>query len=189
MINYFAEPCLTHGGEVELDKCLSDNDCANGTVCSTRYGDCESACEPGAEACIMACAGRCVEEREQSVCGDGMCDADEVNYRPGNDSGLTYCPGDCGRDETSCDDRREAFDTLAANSASCTRDSDCVIFEASCPYLTCGVAVNASARSRLQSSADAYFTCVEQSGGPVACADCMGMTPRCVNNRCMANLR
>ena len=153
VINYFAPPCMTHGGEVSQGtRCMGDNDCPSGTVCSTRYGDCESACDPGVEACIQACAGRCTQSREE---------------------------------ETSCNELRQDFDDMAANSTYCTNTSDCTIVEASCPYVTCGVAVSVSAARSVKNAADEYASCLERSGESVSCAGCMAMTARCVNNRCV----
>jgi hypothetical protein len=43
--------------------CTSDNQCGGGQVCSTRYGDCQSACPPGAQFCTQVCAGTCVNPR------------------------------------------------------------------------------------------------------------------------------
>jgi hypothetical protein len=43
--------------------CVSDSQCGGGTVCSTRYGDCQSACAPDAQMCAQVCAGSCVAPR------------------------------------------------------------------------------------------------------------------------------
>lgn len=41
------------------DKCLSSNDCRFNEYCTVEDGDCYSACEPGDQYCIQACAGFC----------------------------------------------------------------------------------------------------------------------------------
>jgi len=40
-------------------KCFSSNDCPSSQRCSTEWGDCKSACEPGADICPAVCAGTC----------------------------------------------------------------------------------------------------------------------------------
>ncbi len=40
-------------------KCFSSNDCPSNQRCSTEWGDCQSACAPGAEICPAVCAGTC----------------------------------------------------------------------------------------------------------------------------------
>lgn len=42
--------------------CFSTDDCSGGQYCSTEDGDCYSACELGADACIQVCRGFCREE-------------------------------------------------------------------------------------------------------------------------------
>lgn len=157
IINYFAEPCLTHGGEAERTKCYGDNQCSGGEVCSTRYGDCESACEPGAEVCMQVCAGYCIQPRD--------------------------------RGPTSCEDLRKDFNELAETSVACRMDADCMIFESSCPFVTCGVAVSTASRERIASAADAYTSCLEDSGKPIACAGCVAMKATCENNVCVSDSR
>jgi hypothetical protein len=57
---------------IDPSRCYNSNSCPNGTVCSTEYGECESACYPGAETCIQVCAGSCVQPRAE----DGRCFSD-----------------------------------------------------------------------------------------------------------------
>jgi len=42
--------------------CISSNDCNAGYVCSAEFGDCMSACPPGAEVCPDVCAGFCMRK-------------------------------------------------------------------------------------------------------------------------------
>jgi hypothetical protein len=46
-------------GDTTAAKCLSRESCGENEYCTTETGDCQSACEPGAEMCIEACAGVC----------------------------------------------------------------------------------------------------------------------------------
>ncbi|MBI5156025.1 S-layer homology domain-containing protein [Candidatus Peregrinibacteria bacterium] len=55
-------PACTKMACLPQKKCLSSNDCSSTQRCSTEWGDCKSACEPGAEMCPAVCAGVCEEK-------------------------------------------------------------------------------------------------------------------------------
>ncbi len=86
---------------------------------------------------------------------------------------------------SSCEELKAAFDNSVATHQTCSSDSDCALFEFSCPYVTCGIAVNPSALNELQQYAESYTTCLEENGEPVSCAGCVEMRARCESSRCI----
>jgi cysteine-rich repeat protein len=142
-------------GGAEGEKCFSSDDCSDGQSCSTERGDCRSACEPGAEACIQACAG--------------VCETD-----------------DDGATQTACEAERETFDQVIASNKSCRSDSDCTVFIASCPFVTCGVAIDADAQDEAQRAVQRYNSCPDRATAPLACAMCAPMEAACEAGTCVA---
>jgi cysteine-rich repeat protein len=134
VINYFAPPCLTHGGDA------------------------------------------------QPTCGNGACEADEYSV----------CPRDCDsavdgggrRFLDTCGSVRAEFVAVVQSNTACRTDADCMLFESSCPFVTCGEAINHIAEGQVRSAADAVVSCVKDSGQPVACAGCMMQTVSCVSGQC-----
>ena len=168
-------------------KCLSSNQCPAGQYCTTEDGACESACEPGAMVCIQACAGRCRKEGcRPMICPDGSAhptcteDGHVINYFA--DPCLTH---QASSRPLSCDRERAQFTAAVEANDQCSTNADCLLFQASCPYVTCGAAINKNGERSVRAAADAYTTCQERSGGPVACAGCVQQTVACVNNRCV----
>ncbi len=86
---------------------------------------------------------------------------------------------------SSCDEFKSIFDTAVTRNQSCESNTDCVLFSFSCPYVTCGIAVNPSALNELQQHAEAFTECLEESGKPVSCAGCVEMKPQCEGGRCI----
>lgn len=188
VINYFADPCLTH---------QSQSICGNGVCEKGEATKCQT-CPPGLM-CPMSCvAGNCPTDcatgsssaPSAGVCGDGICQANEsaVTCEPNNSfdrscDKAVYCPKDCSTQRTSCDLLKRTFDAIASNNASCNADSDCTVFT-QCP-LTCGVAVAIGGQAIVQSAANAYVSCVQQNGGGVCNAMCVHRQVSCVDKKCV----
>ncbi len=87
---------------------------------------------------------------------------------------------------TSCEQRKDAYDSVVDGSRSCDTDADCSLFVFSCPFVTCGIAITASAGSGVLAAAQDYAACRQQEGSPLACAMCAKMTVSCVGGKCVA---
>lgn len=143
-------------------------------------------------------ADPCLSSRP--VCGNGICEDGEDSVCPPCVGGgpcpmmpcrSGSCPQDCAIDDEepeplSCSDQKAAFNDLARQNAACISDADCMLFDASCPFITCGVAVNRSAKADLAAAADAYNTCIRTNNGPIMCASCIRQTVTCEAGRCVA---
>lgn len=86
----------------------------------------------------------------------------------------------------SCEERKDAYDSAVADSQECSADADCSLFIFSCPFVTCGTAVTASAEPKVLAAAQQYAACRQQEGSPLACAMCAKMTVSCVGGKCVA---
>jgi hypothetical protein len=178
-------------------KCLSSDQCGADEYCTTEDGDCQSACAPGAENCIQACAGVC-RTRPMNSCAPIICpngtshpscsaDGDPINYFadpcqfPASSSSSSSSDGGM-----SCSSAKQQYDATVAPNKQCTTDADCTLFVASCPYVTCGEAVRKDAEGSAKAAADAYTSCQQQSGQPVACAMCAPMRAACEQGQCVA---
>ncbi len=148
VINYFADPCLTHQSSSAPAGSCGDKICQKNEV-------------------AISCIPKGVIDRS--------CD------------GKVFCPSDCSQEQVSCDVYKKRFDVIASSSARCATDSDCVLFQSGCPFVTCGVAVNANQKNIVQSAASAYISCTEQNA-PTACAKCATSRVSCVQNRCVTSL-
>lgn len=199
------------------DRCLSDQDCGENGVCSTSYGDCQSACEPGAEVCIQACAGFCSPATRpcrpyvcadgtvypacnpsgytinyfsdpclgsNPRCGDGVCETLEAEACDAGQAGCFACAFDCGSSELSCHEQIGQFEKVVSASGSCSMDKDCVVFEQSCPYVTCGVAIRAGSEGKVRDAANAQIETCQAAGEPMACAMCLGQRAICERGQC-----
>lgn len=172
-------------------KCLSSNQCPRGQYCTTEDGDCQSACEPGAMVCIQACAGVCRKRScKPMVCPDGSshptCSADGhvINYFA--DPCMTSRRSSSATPAANrCDPKKREFEAVVSANNSCARNTDCMLFEQSCPYLTCGVAINEGGETRVRAAAESYVLCKQQSGDPLPCAGCVMQTVACENGRCV----
>lgn len=126
-------------------------------------------------------------------CGAGMyCTTEDGDCQSACPPGAEVCPAVCAgvcrereSGATSCEELQQRFDRMAASSASCSSDRDCMVFSASCPYVTCGVAIHRTNEARMQAAADAYTSCLEEKGEPISCAGCIAMEARCEAGRCV----
>jgi cysteine-rich repeat protein len=141
-------------------KCVSDTQCTNGTVCSVRYGDCESLCDDAA--CADVCAGWCVapeseEEPEES--------SSSVNTAPVATSSAA----------NECKNQMAVIDDFFSQEYACKTDSDCRLFRANCPYITCGVAISSEVEDPLTALVEDFTAecnvtrCVSCADAGVAC--------------------
>lgn len=215
--------CTLRACENPQLKCLSSDDCSASEYCSTEDGDCDSACEPGDDMCIQACAGTCKPRVLRSsssagncadiVCSDGTrhpsCteDGHPINYfadpcmfsnRSSRSSASARSTSSRSRSAsssfattssamtTSCTNELENYQQTLETYGSCSEDDDCTIFTASCPLITCGVAINARGSSVVYSAAQRYQSCKQASGEPLPCAMCIEMRARCDQGKCVA---
>lgn len=88
--------------------------------------------------------------------------------------------------DISCDQQRDEYDSLVANSQACATDADCSLFLFSCPFVTCGTAVASSAEPEVLAAAQEYANCRQKEGSPLACAMCAKMEVSCVSGKCVA---
>ena len=92
--------------------------------------------------------------------------------------------------QVSCETEKKIYSTTVQENQSCVVDNDCKTFTASCPYLTCGEAINASGESKVHAAADAYLSCQKNAGSPISCAQCISMpAPSCVKGKCLSSDR
>ncbi len=191
-------------------RCLSSEQCPVDQYCTTEDGDCQSACEPGAQVCIQACAGVCRSNQcKPYVCADGTrhpsCSEDGhvINYfadpclgrgssvssstsrSSSSRSPISRSSSTSRTGSATCDSLMAEFNATVQSNQTCTTDADCMLFNASCPYVTCGAPINVRAESRVQTAADAYTACREQSGEATLCAGCVLQRVQCLNSRCM----
>lgn len=124
------------------------------------------------------------------TCGNGMCENGESAFgcdptpeNPALCDGHVYCPEDCGAgggQSMDCATEQQQYDALLAQSRGCVTDADCVVFESSCPFVTCAEPINVQAKASVASEArDLVEACNIQ-----ACAGCQMDTTVCVQNRC-----
>jgi cysteine-rich repeat protein len=160
--------------------CYASNQCGGGKICSTELGECLSTCPLGV-VCHDICAGTCVTApRTISSCGNGVCEEWEDGIC------LVDCdPGVLSSTQStrrSCQDRKLTVESLLKKSYTCTQDSDCVLFEASCPYLTCGVAVSREGEFQLRTEVSGYQ---KECDGSTSCASsCPAVHPVCERGMC-----
>ncbi len=173
--------------------CMSSEQCGRGYYCTTEDGDCRSACPPGADMCTQVCAGVCKSTVcKPYICPDGTrhpsCSEDGhvINYFA--DPCLTHqaSSSSSSREAASCDTQKGRYNVAVNSNKACKTDSDCALFEASCPFVTCGEAINKSALDTARAAANAYVKCQQEAGGPIACAACIMQTVSCVSGRCTA---
>ena len=142
--------------------CYNSDDCSDGAVCSTENGDCRSPCTDPTQPCPAVCAGVCERPLPPPVVGPGPVSA-------------------------SCSTEKDRYDAIVSQNKACRTDADCAIYSASCPFVTCGVAISKSGEREVKFAGDTYIGCMERSGQPLACAACLAFpegAPFCVNNRC-----
>ena len=166
--------------------CLSNDDCGEVLVCSTSYGDCDSPCAPW-EDCIEVCEGVCVPEMpiERVTCGNGICEVGEdLETLDDGSGGRLYCPEDCdGNTGAQCDEANKKLHTLLDEPSYCEVDSDCMLYQQSCPFFSCGTSVNAERMSDLKELEILATKGCENR--PMACAMCLDPgKPVCRNNTC-----
>ncbi len=99
VINYFAAPCLTHGGEKSSISMSSASSCpAMQFACAQPPAGCKLVPETGADGCPIPC-GKLVCPTTSSaaaLCGNGICDQGEASYCPSqNCKPGTACPDYC----------------------------------------------------------------------------------------------
>ena len=173
-------------------KCFSSDQCGTGQYCTTDDGDCQSACEPGADMCIQVCAGVCKSNQcKPHICPDGTqhpsCSADghPINYFA--DPCLTHQTSSRSSAGVamSCDLEKRQYEAVISSNTSCQTNADCTVFVSGCPLVTCGVAINKNAAASAQTAADSYTSCRDKAGQPLPCAKCAAMTATCQAGRCV----
>jgi cysteine-rich repeat protein len=116
-------------------KCVSDTQCEGETVCSVRYGDCESLCEEAA--CDGVCAGWCVPPEEEEIEEEENIEEEEMSSAtPQAASSTSVAAGGA------CQQQMGVIEDFFSQQYTCKTDADCRLFRANCPYVTCGVAVS-----------------------------------------------
>ncbi len=138
--------------------CYSSQDCRSDQRCSTELGDCQSNCPPGMY-CPAVCSGTCVPKSSSS------------SSRSSNSA-------------NACREERTDYNTAIAHKT-CSQDSDCTVFIYSCPFLTCGEAINKNYVDEATDAAQDVASCQQNRGDPLACASCLAQTTACVSNRCV----
>lgn len=157
-------------GSTANDECAEDD-------CGPALGLPNHTCADGSEGgptgrCVRKSANKCGWEIRQCPASGGTDDSADGSGTDGDSA------------SASCDRFPGAFDRAVAAGAPCTKNSDCMLFQASCPMITCSAAINISALQSVKDSAGAYARCLRESGKPVACAGCQNQSVACINNRC-----
>ena len=155
--------------------------------------------KPPLDGCVIGgCSGQlCIEAGDEgiSTCEwreEYACYQDAICERQGN--------GKCGWRKTeelvecllepggtsACEEYEKKLFAVIEENLECRKDEDCVLFEQSCPFMTCGEAVNRSAVSDLEEIAQSFIECTENSHQPMACAGCMAMRAICDRGVCRA---
>lgn len=120
------------------------------------------------------------------TCGNGICEHDENTIPPHR---RFYCPQDC-TGETSisprvCEAFTKEFLEIPESYKTCLADEDCTEIEQSCPFLTCGIAVNKSSYPTLGiEKAEVMETC-RREGNIKSCVTCPFSAPVCQNGQCV----
>jgi hypothetical protein len=128
------------------------------------------------------------------VCGDFVCDLGEGSSCPEDcavreeENEVTPLPGPSSQSADACASQRGDFAHISTKKENiqCETDTDCMVFSASCPFLTCGMGINVAAANEVQAATRAYSVCASTSGQPISCADCAMTTVSCVGGLCMA---
>ena len=111
-------------------------------------------------------------------CGNAICDNGETS---------ATCSADCAPPENACREKADAYETAVNNNQTCSVDSDCMLFESSCPFITCGVAINKNGESAVAGAADALLKCKSDNGIRSPCASCVYLNVRCSAGRCVTS--
>ncbi len=175
--NYHSSAYYCGNGRLESGEQCDDGNLRNGDGCnascrreySNTYGRCAGGYNVGD---VYKASDGC----NSCTCmdtGEIIC----TNYRCSGSS--TY--------ETSynCTDERNDYEDAIDEYDHCSRDSDCTVFSASCPYLTCGEAINEDDEDRVRDAADEYISCKQRRGDPMTCASCSSQRVACVSGRCV----
>ncbi len=131
---------------------------------------------------LVRCPQDCA--KQPTVCGNGVCEKGETGDRE-LDPYAEYCPGDCAGYLSACEHKKQEFSELSQIFRSCKVDRDCIVFEQSCPFVSCGVAVNGEGLSRLERQSRDIMSICRREGEPEVCASCAVVHASCENNRCV----
>lgn len=88
-------------------------------------------------------------------------------------------------DQTSCASDRTTFNQIVQQNRGCRTDADCTLLEMSCPYLTCGTAINVDALDSARRAGNAYLNCRANLGEPNSCANCLRTIAVCRSGLCV----
>lgn len=145
---------------------------------SAAQWDAQRECERGQRERQREDRDREREERER--------EREEERRRREEERSSSSVPSEEPREEEplSCDEREDEVQRIADENAACQTDDDCRMVEQSCPFVTCGVAVNAGGELAVRDAAAAAAQCMTDSGEPIPCAGCMMRTPFCDAGRC-----
>lgn len=164
--------------------------------CSTDIFGCLSCklyCDPDSQHVFHDCdfGYTCTVNKPGGVCTTSNppgCPAGMHSACDGKMCGTMYtCQGKCCRcvdDVPSCIAETKAWEVTVAENKSCTTDNDCMVFEASCPLVTCGVAIKKSGEIAVKAATQSLIGCKQQAGGPTPCAGCAARTASCVQGKC-----
>ncbi|MEK7137165.1 MAG: S-layer homology domain-containing protein [Patescibacteria group bacterium] len=118
------------------------------------------------------------------ACGNGICEHDENTLPPHR---RFYCPQDCTGEASRtqmCETLTEDFLDIPENYRACQADADCVELEQSCPFLTCGIAVNKSNYPTLGIEKEEVMETCRREGNIKACVTCPFSAAVCLEGRC-----
>lgn len=174
------------------------------STCEGGYQEGESFIGPdGCNTCVcgeggnIACTKKACPDRRtcfsSTQCGEGeYCTTDDgecLNPCPEGANCIAACMGYCKeRDDgipVSCEGEKAAFDRVVQLNAACRQHSDCTLFSASCPFVTCAEAINVNGSADARRAAEAYTQCLEENNQPIACAACLRVEVACVSGQCI----
>jgi cysteine-rich repeat protein len=117
-------------------------------------------------------------------CGNGICEDKENDLPPDR---RFHCPMDCtGKPAVAhCEEKKQEFFDLAKNYKTCQTTDDCRKVEQSCPFLTCGEAVNKSGFPSMVIKANTVIDTCGKEGNISACALCVFSVAVCEEGRCV----
>lgn len=131
--------------------------------------------EPLAAALIMA-----------PTCGNGICEHDENTLPPHR---RFYCPQDCTGETVNrarmCERLTREFLEIPENYRTCLADEDCTELEQSCPFLTCGIAVNKSSYPTLAIEKEEVMETCRREGSIKSCVTCPFSAAVCRDGQCV----
>ncbi len=118
------------------------------------------------------------------ICGNTICEQKENDLPPDQ---RFHCPQDCtGKpSEPQCADLTQEFHVLADTARACQSDADCVELQQSCPFLTCGEAVNKLSYPTLSLKRDALLEICRREGSIKECITCPYSAAICREGQCV----